>query len=34
MAPHQAMKNMEDSVEQVFRVIQTFLAISPLSLMP
>lgn len=24
MAPHQAMKNMEDSVEQVFRVIQTF----------
>ena len=24
MAPHQAMKNMEDTVEQVFRVIQTF----------
>ena len=24
MAPHQAIKNMEDTVEQVFRVIQTF----------
>ena len=24
MDPRQAMKNMEDSVEQVFRVIQTF----------
>ena len=35
MAPHQAMKDLEDSVEQVFRVIQTLPCHFPLlSLMP